>query len=380
MSIAKHVGSVEPSSLAWLEIEDTDGKVYRYVRRGPSSVTSPHVDWRLGAGGALVAVLVRDQAGVPLLRRDDRGLPSTISVNTISGLGAGHGIASYAGWEGINEYEQELAIYKPSTESRNEVPQPEDVNKLPRRACVAFAARCARRVQLLLDEWQEVTEKHRYAIWMAIAHAESTAFGRPFDTQAAGGAIADQARAVVAVAAGAGPKAAAASAAEAAATANAAAEEEAGASHAIGMSVVAHYATGASISAWNAATTLGAAAAQSASAAIWSNYDALLKAAQEQQWTNKTQVPPSFFGPMWPNGEPKDWPKPSIPQIRHARDSGERLAVQAYVSEFTPEDEAVSGLVRLYRALSNYHKARGGAGLVLDDWQVLVPADEPVEA
>jgi hypothetical protein len=42
--------------------------------------------------------------------------------------------------------------------------------------------------------------------------------------------------------------------------------------------------------------------------AMCADYDALLRAAGAEQWTDTTPVPPEFFGPLWPGGPPPGWP------------------------------------------------------------------------
>lgn len=56
------------------------------------------------------------------------------------------------------------------------------------------------------------------------------------------------------------------------------------------------------------------------------------------------------------------------------------LVLRAYVGEFAPETEVVDSLVKLYQALNEYVILSGGPGLVVDDWQILVSAPQPVEA
>jgi len=51
----------------------------------------------------------------------------------------------------------------------------------------------------------------------------------------------------------------------------------------------------------------------------------------------------------------------------------QQLRLRFELSEFADPDEVVEGVVQLYNALTAAHIAFGGSGLVIDDWQPLVP-------
>jgi len=42
---------------------------------------------------------------------------------------------------------------------------------------------------------------------------------------------------------------------------------------------------------------------------IHQDYEILIESARRLGWTDRTPVPPSVFGPLWPNGIPKGWPQ-----------------------------------------------------------------------
>src|SRR5262249_50873746 len=46
--------------------------------------------------------------------------------------------------------------------------------------------------------------------------------------------------------------------------------------------------------------------------AIWSDFRKLKDASKREKWTDRTPVAPEFFGPMWPNGLPRNWPAVGI--------------------------------------------------------------------
>ncbi len=102
MSVATTVGNVD-SQLAWLEINDNDGGVWRYTRGDLAPDASEvHVDYDYQPP-RLVARLVRRQDGTAVLRQDEPGLPDKIVVNYIE-LTAIPGMPMPAGWGGKYEY------------------------------------------------------------------------------------------------------------------------------------------------------------------------------------------------------------------------------------------------------------------------------------
>jgi hypothetical protein len=167
------------------------------------------------------------------------------------------------------------AVPEEHEERRDRLPTWEDLLRgLPRRAVIAFAARCARRVQPLFpaeppsgfppDKW----EKHRLDVALAIDAAERYAGGRNNKPPAAD---ADARAADAAAAAAAAAARAAAFAAAAAAAARAA----------------------------DAADT----------SSIRRDFDLLCGSAHLESWTEDTPIPPEFFGPLWPMGRPA-WAPP----------------------------------------------------------------------
>ena len=53
------------------------------------------------------------------------------------------------------------------------------------------------------------------------------------------------------------------------------------------------------------------------------DFQRLKEASKREKWTDLTGVAPDFFGPMWPNGLPRNWPAapvtPSAPVARRPR-------------------------------------------------------------
>src|SRR5262245_46449001 len=84
MSVARAVDEIEPTSLQWLTIEDTDGRIWRYRRVGQADLAEEvQVEGHLKNGHPFRANLVRDNDGHPLLQKDGPGLPQTMVIEFI---------------------------------------------------------------------------------------------------------------------------------------------------------------------------------------------------------------------------------------------------------------------------------------------------------
>lgn len=252
-------------------------------------------------------------------------------------------------------------------ENNPEIPTKEEIASLPRWAQVAFAARCARRVQpLFVHYWPDAPQQHIDYIDEAIRLAESSAANHAVsDTDIA----ANIATAVAYTAAEADifPYGAAADAAAAA-------------SNALYASVNVSSSSAAYASSSSAASTSTSGAV---SAGIWADFELLKELSQREKWDNETPVPPEVFGPMWPNGVSEGWPKLS--------DDGEQLylkielAVPQGMSE-EESDEFNERTARFFAKLSAAHVAMGGTGLrIVEDAScavepILIEDNEPVGA
>lgn len=252
---------------------------------------------------------------------------------------------------------------KTSPQRIDTLPTEEELATLPRWACVAFAARCARRVQPLFKHfWPGAPEKHVAAIDAAITTIELSAIGYLGTIGAVeiARAAADNATAARAVVAG--TAAAAVVSAGTAAAATRAADS---------ASTVAAAATAAFRSARAAADATDARTV--ASAAIRRDFELLKAAAEAENWTDDTPVPPEFFGPLWPHGEPEDWPESG----REDRAGEAAVEVTIEVPE-DADDEAIEGAIKeLAARLDDAHRAEGGRGIVID--AVEIPIRTAVE-
>ena len=76
------------------------------------------------------------------------------------------------------------------------------------------------------------------------------------------------------------------------------------------------------VDAAGAAQFLANAAGDATVKASLADYHLLRQAASREGWTDDTPVPPTFFGPLWPEGEPKDWPLP-VPEAEEPAAEGE---------------------------------------------------------
>lgn len=168
------------------------------------------------------------------------------------------------------------------------VPTRDEIERLPRWARVALAARCARRVLPAFGFfWTNAPEHHRRAVERAVGVAEGAANDRAADTYAAAQAAFDAADAPAAIGAAYVAKAAHFALARAWAADVLDAVEPA-------AEIL-----------FRAATTDTPLTAQLR--CIRRDFARLKRLAREQKWTDDTPVPPSVFGPMWPDGVAPYW-------------------------------------------------------------------------
>jgi hypothetical protein len=83
MSAAKQVKEIGPK-LEWLAIEDNAGRVWTYRRGKSLDLAEPaQVEGHFAKGGAVRAVLVRDDDGHVMLHGDGSGMPRSICVEHV---------------------------------------------------------------------------------------------------------------------------------------------------------------------------------------------------------------------------------------------------------------------------------------------------------
>lgn len=271
---------------------------------------------------------------------------------------------------------------------KTQLPSEEELRELPRWARVAFAARCARCVQPLFRAlWPKAPARHCEAIDRAVQIAEILASGGvpPPGTNAANAAAFahNAANAAAFATAARHAVAAAANAADTAANAAFAARDAAKANDAN-----ADVAAKADDDAAFAAAKAAARAAEAAFAAVaanaanlraasrrWQNttiramrldFKKLRKAAKKERWTNKTPVPPAFFGASWLEDKPLGWLSARI-AYGGAFTRPFAIIVDADVDQTLMAD-FLAELARLYAELSD------GDELVIRDGKVPVEA------
>lgn len=251
-------------------------------------------------------------------------------------------------------------------------PNKAEISRLPRCAQVAFAARCARRVQPLFNHfWPDAPKKHLDAVDAAVRLAENCA-----STASLTASAVDAVKAYAAAnATTAAYSANTANAAAAVAAANAA-DATAKAADATANAAV----TAVAVAAGDAAAAANAVAAKAGIAEIVADFEFLLAAAEGEQWDDNTPVPPEFFGPMWPNGTPDGWPE------EVAVDAAQVLKLQIAVPQDMNDTQSrdFNEKVKAFlTALSAFDASMGGTGLqILDDASneyVDAHSEEPIE-
>lgn len=171
------------------------------------------------------------------------------------------------------------------------LPTVRELLALPRWAMVAWAARCARRVQPVLSEvWPDRSQTILAAVDRAIELAESSAAKAQADPGLASASFRamcerlDDPR-VVAVAG----------------TASSAAMI------AVPSAMPGRHQQAAQIAAGALGVTNDDATKLAIAASMRKDYLLLAETANTQRWTHDTAVPPSFFGPIWQDGTPAGW-------------------------------------------------------------------------
>jgi hypothetical protein len=243
-----------------------------------------------------------------------------------------------------------------------DLPSPEQLCELPMKARVAFAARCAARVEPLLRSFG-FTQEQRNSLDGAISIA--TAFAANFG-EANFKAAAEAAAASVA-AANAATNAHASKAAEAAAHAADAAAHAADATAAAAADNAVTNAAAASVAAANAAAETADAArvADDAScvivrSAIESDFSLLMQKSKTEHWTDGTPVPPIVFGEMWPDKRPKWVEQAQKSDVTTSKDSVEEPSIELWID---PGNASADTLEKFLVTLGELHIAAGGSGL-----------------
>lgn len=104
-------------------------------------------------------------------------------------------------------------------------------------------------------------------------------------------------------------------------------------------------------------------AARNVGRAVRRDLDLLKAAAERFNWTDDTPVPPEFFGPLWPEGEPEGWPE----EAREERAPVRSFTLRVTGPEGTPPEEVAAQTREIIRLMEAVNRASGGRGLRIDD-------------
>jgi hypothetical protein len=257
------------------------------------------------------------------------------------------------------------------------IPTIRELMEVPRWARVAFAARCARRVQPLFRVlWPAAPPSHSDAIEKAIRIVEGLAGVGALSSDTAVERATQAEAAARVTACYSGPAYAAADAADAAIYAARADQQDADAYAA------ARGAAEAATAACGAADGVGADAVawrDSMVRAIRMDLERLRKAARKGRWTDGTPVPIGFFGTLWPEGSPRGWPSTTSEQGEPQKDEREfyeQPTIELYID---PGDASTKTIQEVLIALSDLHVAAGGLGLKFVNDGQFIYATERIE-
>jgi len=244
--------------------------------------------------------------------------------------------------------------------AKPKTPTEQELRELPRLARVAFAARCARRVQALFNaSWPGASEKHLPALDKAITLAERA------DAAAARSAVYAAVRAAYASAKGAADDAVKACDADAYdAEAYDAAAYAVASADAVCLADAACLAYAAAYAA-DAAGKSAADATNAANAAMRRDYALLNEAAKREGWSDETPVPPEFFGPLWAEGVPEGWP------VEEEGSAQRELEFEIDVPEDASDEDVCRFAIDLADRADSLHRAYGGRGLKVKSVEVL---------
>ena len=243
-----------------------------------------------------------------------------------------------------------------------EVPTRDELAQLPRWAIVAFAARCARRVQpLFTQSWPDAPQHHVIAVENAIALSEKRASSGKSNSLVVPGVIIVSGGGVYAAARAAYTAYAASTAATAAARAADAAAYAARAADAADAADAAARAADA-VRAADAATkaarhAVNASPIQIILSSIRNDFACLLEASRRENWDDTTPVPPSFFEPLElfaPTLMPAD-PLESDEQVV--------MVLQGFGEPGVSANTLAEHLLAVYKALNQYTLAKYGRHL-----------------
>jgi hypothetical protein len=226
----------------------------------------------------------------------------------------------------------------------------EEISPLPQRAAVAFAARCARRVQplLKLPACSPDREQHTQAVAAAIAVAELVACGGPAENAPY---YAEHAEATLGCVHSPTCASVVASAVHAASAAYAIQEAAPGTSDV-------HVARAAA----EAAAAVGPAALDCLLGGMWRDFEMIRLAAEREGWMDDHPVPPEFFGPLWPEGEPPGWPAETpVPE--------DALILHIEIPDGVSEEELLEMVRQTVDRVDDLHRAYGGHGLRIESIQ-----------
>jgi hypothetical protein len=263
------------------------------------------------------------------------------------------------------------------------IPTEQELRALPRWALVAFAARCARRVQpLFKDGWPDAPVEDVQALERVIVLAEQSAASASVVPAGEAFAAAEGASAAYAAV-----DTFAANTKNAINPANAARFAAAAVAYTTARGTATPRATeydaaDAAVVASRAASAYGAyidpvahGPVNAATLAMRYDLELLTETAKNEKWDDRTPVPPEFFGPVWPFRVPEKWPE----EDASASEGTPTLRLEFDIPDDINSEQADQAIRELVQQANELHLAMGGSGLIIREGRAyeIAPMSEP---
>lgn len=230
----------------------------------------------------------------------------------------------------------------------------DELRQLPSRAIVAFAYRCAKRVQQLVNYgWKAMPTHFLEGVDDELRFAEATSRTGTPATYVVSGEIPRRFGSECG-------RNAAEAARQAALAARVIDEEHKDRANLLNHGAMAALRSLAAVSAIENQIDAGAPTVQMANLR---DYQRLVQLAKEETWTNTSPVDIDLLGPLWPPGTEPPWAKPAEP---NEQVEPEKIELTIRIPAGATQEEIDEIIANLVAGASKMHQSHGGSGLIVD--------------